>query len=88
MNIKKYFFNLQLILSVVGLPSVEFLSTISSDRVRSYITRLPHKDAVPLSKMFPNASADSMDLLTSLLVLDPKNRCSVEKALEHKFVEK
>ncbi|XP_047142686.1 uncharacterized protein LOC100213301 isoform X1 [Hydra vulgaris] len=83
-----YLNQLQLILSVVGLPSVEFLSTISSDRVRKYITKLPHKDAVPLSKMFPNASAESMDLLKNLLVLDPKYRFSVEKALDHKFVER
>ncbi|XP_065664342.1 uncharacterized protein LOC100213301 isoform X2 [Hydra vulgaris] len=83
-----YLNQLQLILSVVGLPSVEFLSTISSDRVRNYITKLPHKDAVPLSKMFPNASAESMDLLKNLLVLDPKYRFSVEKALDHKFVER
>ena len=64
------------------------MSTISSDRVRNYIGRLPHKEPVPFSKMYPNAPVTAIDLLTNLLELDPRKRMSVEKALDHVFVEK
>ena len=83
-----FFFPSQLILSVVGLPSAKFLSEIASDRVRSYINKLPQKDAVPLEKLYPDAPPPAVNLLSQMLKLDPRERLSAEKALEHPFLEK
>lgn len=83
-----YVFLSQLILSVVGVPSLEFMSTITSDRVRNYIGRLPHKEPVAFSKIYPNKAPEAIDLLSQFLVLDPRKRISVEQALKHSFLTK
>ena len=76
-----------MILSVVGVPSVEFMATITSERVRSYIGRLPHKSPVSFDTMYPKASKAAIELLSQLLILDPGKRVSVENALKKPFVE-
>ena len=64
------------------------MATITSDRVRSYIGRLPHKEPVAFSTLYPSASTSAINLLTELLILDPKKRMSVEDALKQPFSEK
>ena len=78
----------QLILSVVGVPSTDFMSTITSERVRGYIARLPHKKPVAFSTLYPAASPEAVNLLAQLLVLDPAKRIEVEGALKEPFLEK
>jgi len=83
-----FIFFLKLILSVVGVPSTDFMGTITSERIRNYIMRLPHKEAVPLSNLYPEKPRDAIDLLTKFLVLDPRERISVIDALQHPFLSK
>eukprot|EP00794_Sanderia_malayensis_P014079 gene14079-15548_t len=83
-----YLNQLQLILSVVGLPSANFLSEIASERVRKYIGKLPQKEAVPFAKLFPNASPEAVDLLERMLKLDPRERCSAVDALAHSYLSR
>ena len=64
------------------------MSTITSERVRNYIGRLPHKEAVPLAELYPDKPKEAIDLLTKFLVLDPKKRLTVVEALEHPFLAK
>jgi len=78
----------QLILSVVGLPSAKFLAEVASERVRNYIGKLPQKEAVPFQKLFPDASAEAIDLLSLMLKLDPRERCTTDTALEHAYVSR
>lgn len=72
----------------MGVPTQEFMATITSDRVRNYIGRLPHKEAVPLTELYPDKPKEAIDLLTKFLVLDPRKRLSVVQALEHPFLSK
>lgn len=83
---KNYLNQLQLILSVVGTPSPEYVQAVGSDRVKAYLQALPHRDPVDLSVLFPEASEVAIDLLRKLLQLEPRRRLSAVEALEHKYL--
>ncbi len=47
--------------------------------------KLPNKKPTPLSKRFPNANPEGIDLLKKMLQIHPRNRISVVDALAHPF---
>ncbi len=47
--------------------------------------KLPNKAPTPLSKLFPNANAEAIDLLRKMLQAHPLKRIDVVEALEHPF---
>lgn len=85
-----YLNQLQLILSVVGTPSEQFIERMGAERVKTYLRRLPKKEPVPLDKLYPNNDLhpDALDLLGRMLIMDPRERISVIDALGHKYLEK
>lgn len=85
---KNYLNQLQLILSVVGTPSEEYIANVGSDRVKTYLQTLPSRKPVELSVLFPNATSVALELLDQLLQLDPKKRVSPEEALAHKYLSR
>ena len=85
---KNYLNQLQLILSVVGTPSEEYIANVGSDRVKTYLQTLPSRKPVELSVLFPNATSIALELLDQLLQLDPKKRVSPEEALAHKYLSR
>ena len=50
--------------------------------------RFPKTDATPLAQLVPNASADALDLMSSLLRWDPATRPTAAQALRHPFFQK
>lgn len=78
---------MQLILSVTGTPSESFIERMGAERVKTYLHRLPTKQPVPLTKIFPKAHPEAVDLLSQMLQLDPTKRIKVEDALKHPFVK-
>ena len=85
---KNYLNQLQLILSVVGTPTSEYIEAIGSERVKTYLQALPKRDPVELSVLFPKASEVVLDLMGKLLQLEPKKRISAEEALAHKYISR
>ena len=47
--------------------------------------RFPKTDATPLATLVPNASADALDLMSSLMRWDPATRPTAAQALRHPF---
>ncbi|XP_061823726.1 mitogen-activated protein kinase 7 isoform X2 [Nerophis lumbriciformis] len=85
---KHYVHQLQLILSVLGTPPEGLIGAIRADRVRSYVQSLPSQSGVPFAKVYPQAEAEALDLLVSMLRFDPRGRISVTQALEHSYLAK
>jgi mitogen-activated protein kinase 7 len=83
---KNYVNQLQLVLSVVGTPSPEYIENIGSDKVKTYLRSLPERNSVELFVLFPNASAEALDMLKNLLQLHPRKRYSANDALNHPFL--
>ena len=48
--------------------------------------KLPNNTVVPLSKQFPNAPPECIDLLRQMLQIHPSKRITVEDALKHPFM--
>uniref|UniRef100_H2Z3G1 Mitogen-activated protein kinase n=2 Tax=Ciona savignyi TaxID=51511 RepID=H2Z3G1_CIOSA len=83
---KHYVHQLQLIISVLGSPSSDLVSSIRSDRVRSYVMGLPSKSATPFKQLYNKATGPMVDLLTSLLRFNPAERPTSDTALKHPFL--
>ncbi|XP_064647834.1 mitogen-activated protein kinase 7-like [Lineus longissimus] len=79
---------LQLIISTLGTPSEEVMEQSKSDIVRGLVKSLGHKERVPWKSVYPKASKKSIDLLSKMLVIDPRERITAEKALKHPFLNK
>ena len=82
---KNYLNQLQLILSVVGTPSEDYIQNVGTDRVKTYLQNLPVRQAVDLSVLFPEATETAVDFLSQMLLLDPKKRLSAVEALDHPY---
>ena len=83
-----YLNQLQLILSVVGTPSEDFYQRMGAERVKTYISKLPNKQAVELDKIYNNANPVGLKLLSQMLKLDPLERITAKQALEHEYLQK
>jgi len=65
---RDYGHQLDLILDVIGTPTLEEFYGITSRRSRDYIRALPIRKRRPFSALFPQASADALDFLYQTLV--------------------
>ena len=69
---RDYGHQLDLILDVIGTPTLEEFYGITSRRSRDYIRALPFRKRKPFAQLFPNANPLAVDFLTRTLV-----RCCV-----------
>jgi len=83
---KDYFHQLCLVTDVVGTNKECQYEMIVDEASRSFLQRIPSKSRVPLSKVYPRASAQCIDLLERLLVFSPKRRVSVCEAIRHPYL--
>lgn len=78
---------LNLILDVLGTPTMEDFYGIKSRRARDYIRTLAFKRRIPFASMFPDANPLALDLLEKFLTFNPAKRITVEEALRHPYLE-
>ncbi|KAF8844044.1 CMGC MAPK protein kinase [Paxillus ammoniavirescens] len=83
---RDYGHQLDLILDVIGTPTLDEFYSITSRRSRDYIRALPIRKRKPFTQLFPKASADAIDFLQKTLTFDPKKRLAVDEALEHPYL--
>ncbi|KAG6911861.1 Mitogen-activated protein kinase 2 [Tephrocybe rancida] len=83
---RDYSHQLDLILDVIGTPSLDEFYAITSRRSRDYIRALPIRKRRPFPSLFPHASKEAIDFLSKTLTFDPKKRMTVDEALEHPYL--
>jgi len=74
------------IIEVTGRPNAEDIEAIRSPFAATMLESLPPSNPRSLSDMYPNASAEALDLLRKLLQFNPIKRITAEEALAHPFV--
>jgi hypothetical protein len=67
---RDYGHQLDLILDVIGTPSLEEFYAITSRRSRDYLRALPIRKRRPFNQLFPKASPEAIDFLQRTLVRD------------------
>lgn len=77
---------LEKILEVTGRPNASDLAAAKSPFAATMLESLPTARQVPLIELFPNASAQAVDLMQQCLHFNPDKRISSVDALAHPFV--
>jgi serine/threonine protein kinase len=81
-----YIHQLQLMNEILGSPSEEELSFVSSDRAKRFMLQLPQRPRIPFGQRFPGINPLAADLLEKMLVMNPAHRISVDAALAHPYL--
>ncbi|TYZ59700.1 hypothetical protein PybrP1_007917 [[Pythium] brassicae (nom. inval.)] len=76
---------LNVIFTVIGTPNEEDIGALGE--VKQYLRKLPKKEARDFREMYPGAPADALDLLKQMLSFNPECRISVDRALDHPFLQ-
>lgn len=69
----------------MGTPKAKDIAEMDHAKAEKYLKSLPPKDSQDLRNMYPAASTEVLDLLTSLLEFNPLNRVTAKQAIEHPF---
>jgi len=83
---KDYMGQMRLIVELLAPLSAADLEQLQNPSAVAYIRHLPQCPAVPLSSRFPAANPAALDLLSALLVFDPRRRLSAASALCHAYL--
>jgi mitogen-activated protein kinase 1/3 len=85
-----YIAQLRLICGKLGRPDDDDLDFVTSERAKRFIVSLPSKpsNGQTLKDSFPNFKneTDALDLLEKMLEFHPDRRITIEKALQHPFL--
>jgi mitogen-activated protein kinase 15 len=77
---------LEKIIEITGRPSKADMAAIRSKYTSTMLDSLNIKPQKPLSAVFPNASAEALDLLRGLLQFNPEKRIDAATSLKHPYL--
>ncbi|KAG7691905.1 hypothetical protein KL930_002816 [Ogataea haglerorum] len=83
---KDHVHQFSIITELLGSPPPDVIDTICSENTLRFVQSLPHKEPVPLSERFKGVEPEAVDLLSKMLVFDPRKRVTAEQALEHPYL--
>lgn len=86
------------ITELLGTPTRDFTELLQST-VRDFVTSRPHREGIPFDRLFsddyfpPDStqyeqlnSLNARDLLSKMLVIDPRHRSTVDEILQHPYI--
>lgn len=79
-----------IITELLGSPPSDVIDTICSENTLRFVQLLPHRDPIPFSERFAlctHVEPEAIDLLSKMLIFDPKKRISAADALQHPYME-
>jgi len=76
---------LNVIINILGKPNEEDCSFIKDPKVLVSLRDMPEITRKDLSKVYPYASIESIDLLNKMLIFNPYHRATVDQCLDHVF---
>ena len=82
-----YLDQIQKIISVLGTPSGEDLEFISNKQAKEFVIKLAKRTKQSFSSLYPNSNPVALDLLSKMLVFNPKKRFTIEQCISHPYFE-
>ena len=83
---KDHVHQFSIITELLGSPPPDVIDTICSENTLKFVQSLPHKEAVPFTERFKGVDPDAIDLLSKMLVFDPRKRITAAEALAHPYL--
>ena len=84
---RDYRHQLMLIFGIIGSPTEEDMLTIESPRARQYIQQLPQIERPNWeTTIFKDCNPLGIDLVSKMLIFDPKKRITAKEILEHPYL--
>ncbi|KAJ8265538.1 hypothetical protein COCON_G00146370 [Conger conger] len=77
---------LKKILSLTGTPHSSLVQKMQSKDARSYIQSLPPQKKKNFKEVFSSMDRNAVELLESMLLLDPEERMTAEEGLAHPYL--
>ena len=77
---------LALIVDLMGMPPTQMLKQASEQLHNFFQKSFANKTAQDLSKRYPKADPQALDLLAKMLIFEPSERITVNEALQHPFL--
>jgi len=83
---RDYLHQMRLIVELLGTPTASDFDALRNPMAAEYIQACPARQPTPLGSLYPGAPPSALDLLSQLLVFDPKRRMGVAAALSHPYL--
>jgi mitogen-activated protein kinase 1/3 len=82
-----YLDQIQKIISVLGTPTSDDLGFITNTQAKEFVLKLAKRTKQSYSTLFPKSNPVALDLLSKLLIFNPRKRYTIEQCISHPYFE-